>query len=188
MGSYSPVKRITPDIVEQTMTQVMEPMAKALVEEGVPFTGFLYGGLMLTNEGIKTIEFNARFGDPEAEVILSRLESDFLAAIQSVLRGEKPALQWSSQVSHGVVLASTNYPASSTKGVRIEGLDEVEGIVYHMGTKEEDGTLLTDGGRVLMLVSLADDLESAYEKTYANVAKVKSDALFYRSDIGRKDM
>ena len=188
MGSYSPVKRITPDIVEQTMTQVMEPMAKALVEEGVPFTGFLYGGPMLTNEGIKTIEFNARFGDPEAEVILSRLESDFLAAIQSVLRGEKPALQWSSQVSHGVVLASTNYPASSTKGVRIEGLDEVEGIVYHMGTKEEDGTLLTDGGRVLMLVSLADDLESAYEKTYANVAKVKSDALFYRSDIGRKDM
>lgn len=188
MGSYSPVKRITPDIVEQTMTQVMEPMAKALVEEGVPFTGFLYGGLMLTNEGIKTIEFNARFGDPEAEVILSRLESDFLAAIQSVLRGEKPALQWSSQVSHGVVLASTNYPASSTKGARIEGLDEVEGIVYHMGTKEEDGTLLTDGGRVLMLVSLADDLESAYEKTYANVAKVKSDALFYRSDIGRKDM
>lgn len=188
MGSYSPVKRITPDIVEQTMTQVMEPMAKALVEEGVPFTGFLYGGLMLTNEGIKTIEFNARFGDPEAEVILSRLESDFLAAIQSVLRGEKPALQWSSQVSHGVVLASTNYPASSTKGVRIEGLDEVEGIVYHMGTKEEDGALLTDGGRVLMLVSLADDLESAYEKTYANVAKVKSDALFYRSDIGRKDM
>lgn len=188
MGSYSPVKRITPDIVEQTMTQVMEPMAKALVEEGVPFTGFLYGGLMLTNEGIKTIEFNARFGDPEAEVILSRLESDFLAAIQSVLRSEKPALQWSSQVSHGVVLASTNYPASSTKGVRIEGLDEVEGIVYHMGTKEEDGTLLTDGGRVLMLVSLADDLESAYEKTYANVAKVKSDALFYRSDIGRKDM
>lgn len=188
MGSYSPVKRITPDIVEQTMKQVMEPMAKALVEEGVPFTGFLYGGLMLTNEGIKTIEFNARFGDPEAEVILSRLESDFLAAIQSVLRGEKPALQWSSQVSHGVVLASTNYPASSTKGARIEGLDEVEGIVYHMGTKEEDGTLLTDGGRVLMLVSLADDLESAYEKTYANVAKVKSDALFYRSDIGRKDM
>ena len=188
MGSYSPVKRITPDIVEQTMKQVMEPMAKALVEEGVPFTGFLYGGLMLTNEGIKTIEFNARFGDPEAEVILSRLESDFLAAIQSVLRGEKPALQWSSQVSHGVVLASTNYPASSTKGARIEGLDEVEGIVYHMGTKEEDGALLTDGGRVLMLVSLADDLESAYEKTYANVAKVKSDALFYRSDIGRKDM
>lgn len=188
MGSYSPVKHITPDIVEQTMKQVMEPMAKALVEEGVPFTGFLYGGLMLTNEGIKTIEFNARFGDPEAEVILSRLESDFLAAIQSVLRGEKPALQWSSQVSHGVVLASTNYPASSTKGARIEGLDEVEGIVYHMGTKEEDGALLTDGGRVLMLVSLADDLESAYEKTYANVAKVKSDALFYRSDIGRKDM
>ncbi len=104
------------------------------------------------------------------------------------MRGEKPALQWSSQVSHGVVLASTNYPASSTKGARIEGLDEVEGIVYHMGTKEEDGALLTDGGRVLMLVSLADDLESAYEKTYANVAKVKSDALFYRSDIGRKDM
>ena len=119
MGSYSPVKKITPQIVADTLEQVMEPMAKALVEEGVPFTGFLYGGLMLTADGIKTIEFNARFGDPEAEVILARLESDFLEAITQVMEGNRPELRWSSKVSHGVVLASTSYPASSTKGALI---------------------------------------------------------------------
>lgn len=188
MGSYSPVKKITPQIVADTLEQVMEPMAKALVEEGVPFTGFLYGGLMLTADGIKTIEFNARFGDPEAEVILARLESDFLEAITQVMEGKRPELRWSSKVSHGVVLASTSYPVSSTKGALIEGCENVDGLVYHMGTKEEDGKLYTDGGRVLMIVTLADDLETAYEQTYEQIKKVRSDALFCRSDIGRKDM
>ncbi len=188
MGSYSPVKKITPQIIDDTMEQIMKPMAKALVEEGVPFTGFLYGGLMLTKNGIKTIEFNARFGDPEAEVILARLESDFLDALLKVLDGEKPILQWNNQVSHGVVLASTNYPASSTKDALIEIDDDMDALLYHMGTKTKDGQLLTDGGRVLMVVTLADTLEQAYEKTYEEIKKVKSDALFYRTDIGRKDM
>ncbi|EOS60024.1 phosphoribosylamine-glycine ligase [Firmicutes bacterium M10-2] len=188
MGSYSPVKKITPQIIDDTMEQIMKPMAKALVEEGVPFTGFLYGGLMLTKNGIKTIEFNARFGDPEAEVILARLESDFLDALLKVLDGEKPILQWNNQVSHGVVLASTNYPASSTKDALIEIDDDMDALLYHMGTKTKDDQLLTDGGRVLMVVTLADTLEQAYEKTYEEIKKVKSDALFYRTDIGRKDM
>lgn len=188
MGSYSPVKKITPEIIDDTMEQIMKPMAKALVEEGVPFTGFLYGGLMLTKDGIKTIEFNARFGDPEAEVILARLESDFLEALIKVLNGEAPTLQWSDQVSHGVVLASTNYPASSTKDALIEINEDMDALLYHMGTKAKDGQLLTDGGRVLMVVTLADTLEQAYKKTYEEIRKVKSDALFYRTDIGRKDM
>jgi len=188
MGSYSPVKKITPEIIEETMEKVMRPMAKAMVQEGVPFTGFLYGGLMLTDDGIKVIEFNARFGDPEAEVILSRLESDFIQAILDVMEQKEIELKWNDQVAHGVVLASTNYPASSTKGAKITGYDQVDGLLYHMGTKEESGDLLTDGGRVLMLVSLADTLEEAYQKTYSEIEKIHCDHLFYRNDIGRKDM
>ncbi len=115
MGSYSPVRRITPEILEETMKTVMEPMAQALVQEGVPFTGFLYGGLMLTKDGIKVIEFNARFGDPEAEVILPRLKSDFVDAILSVMDGQPVQLQWTPKTCHGVVLASEGYPAGSTK-------------------------------------------------------------------------
>lgn len=188
MGSYSPVKTITPQIIQDTVDTVMVPMAKALKAEGVPFTGFLYGGLMLTEEGIKVIEFNARFGDPEAEVILPRLESDFIDAIQSVMNDEIPALKWSPKTAHGVVLASAGYPASSTKGALIEGLEDVEGDIYHMGTKMTEDGLVTDGGRVLMAVSLADDLPAAFEKTYADVKKIRSNALFYRTDIGKKDM
>lgn len=188
MGSYSPVKTITPQIIQDTVDTVMVPMAKALKAEGVPFTGFLYGGLILTEEGIKVIEFNARFGDPEAEVILPRLESDFIDAIQSVMNDEIPALKWSPKTAHGVVLASAGYPASSTKGALIEGLEDVEGDIYHMGTKMTEDGLVTDGGRVLMAVSLADDLPAAFEKTYADVKKIRSNALFYRTDIGKKDM
>lgn len=188
MGSYSPVKTITPQIIQDTVDTVMVPMAKALKVEGVPFTGFLYGGLMLTKDGIKVIEFNARFGDPEAEVILCRLESDFIEAIQSVMNDEIPTLAWTPQTAHGVVLASTGYPASSTKGALIEGLEDVEGTIYHMGTKMTKDGLVTDGGRVLMVVNLADDLPAAFEKTYADVKKIRSNALFYRNDIGKKDM
>lgn len=188
MGSYSPVKKITPEIIEHTMNTVMIPMAKAMMQEDVSFTGFLYGGLMLTKDGVKVIEFNARFGDPEAEVILPRLESDFVQAILDVMDGKKVELKWTDKVSHGVVLASTNYPASSTKGAIIENLDAVDALVYHMGTKEVDGHLVTDGGRVLMITTLEDTLEKAYEHTYKEVEKIQCSDLFYRHDIGKKDM
>lgn len=189
MGSYSPVRAITPEIVQTTMDTIMVPMARALKEEGVPFTGFLYGGLMVTSDGIKTIEFNARFGDPEAEVILARLTSDFAEAIEQVLDHQKPDLSWTDQTAHGVVLASAGYPASSTKGALIEGLEDLDDVlVYHMGTKNTEQGLVTDGGRVLMAVSLADTLPQAMDHTYDEIRKIKSDALFYRNDIGRKDL
>lgn len=188
MGSYSPVKKITPEIIEETMNTVLRPMAKAMVEEGVPFTGFLYGGLMMTEKGIKTIEFNARFGDPEAEVILPRLESDFIQAILDVMENKEVTLQWSDKVSHGVVLASEGYPASSTSGAVIQGLENSDALIYHMGTKMEDGQLVTAGGRVLMVVTLEDTLEDAFAHTYKEVEKVQCDKLFHRNDIGRKDM
>lgn len=188
MGSYSPVKKITKEIQQEAVDTILKPMASAMVKEGVPFTGFLYGGLMLTKDGIKTIEFNARFGDPEAEVILPRLKSDFVQAILDVMAEKETDLDWSDQISHGVVLASTGYPAGSTKGAKISGLENVKGSIYHMGTKKEGEDLVTDGGRVLMIVNLADSLEEAYEQTYSDITQVQSDALFYRRDIGRKDM
>ena len=159
-----------------------------MVKEGVPFTGFLYGGLMLTEKGIKTIEFNARFGDPEAEVILPRLESDFVQAILDLMDNKPVELKWTDKVSHGVVLASTNYPASSTKGSLITGVDDVDGLVFHMGTKMTDEGLVTDGGRVLMVVSLEDTLQAAFDHTYAELEKVHCKDLFHRNDIGKKDM
>jgi phosphoribosylamine--glycine ligase len=188
MGSYSPVKKITPQLQKEALETILIPMAKAMKQEGVPFTGFLYGGLMVTQDGLKTIEFNARFGDPEAEVILPRLESDFGQALLSVLDKKEPEMTWSKKVSHGVVLASEGYPASSTKGALISGVENVDADVYHMGTKLKDGKLLTDGGRVLMVVSLADTLEEAFDHTYKEVEKISCDKLFYRTDIGRKDM
>ena len=188
MGVYSPVRRITPQIIEETMNTIMKPMAKAMVEEDVPFTGFLYGGLMLTDDGVKTIEFNARFGDPEAEVILPRLKSDFVEIIETVMDHEECTPEWSDEVTLGVVLASAGYPASSTKGAVIEGLDQVDALVYHMGTAEAEGKLVTAGGRVLIIVAQAPTLEDAYAKAYAEVAKVRCDCLFHRNDIGKKDM
>ena len=188
MGVYSPVRRITPQIIEETMNTIMKPMAKAMVDEGVPFTGFLYGGLMLTEDGVKTIEFNARFGDPEAEVILPRLKSDFVEIIETVMDHEECTPEWSDEVTLGVVLASAGYPASSTKGAVIEGLDQVDALVYHMGTAEAEGKLVTAGGRVLIIVAQAPTLEDAYAKAYAEVDKVSCACLFHRNDIGKKDM
>ncbi len=188
MGIYSPVRKITPEIVAQAMQEIMIPMAKGMKEEGVPFTGFLYGGLMLTDDGIKTIEFNARFGDPEAEVILPRLRSDFIEVITNIMDQKVMDLEWDDMVTLGVVMASENYPASSTKGAIITGLDEVEGLVYHMGSAYKDGNFVTDGGRVLIVVGVGSTLEEAYDKAYADVKKIKCDKLFYRSDIGKKDM
>ena len=188
MGVYSPVKTITPEIVQEAMSSIMVPMAKAMVKEGHPFTGFLYGGLMLTKHGIKTIEFNARFGDPEAEVILPRLKTDICDIIENIMEHSKTELEWSDEVTLGVVMASDGYPASSTKGAVIEGTENVESMIYHMGTKEEDGRLLTDGGRVLCVTATGKTLEEAYDNAYADVHKIHCDKLFYRNDIGKKDM
>ncbi len=189
MGVYSPVKKITPEIIEEAMEKIMKPMAKAMVAEGCPFTGFLYGGLMLTEDGVKTIEFNARFGDPEAEVILPRLQSDFVKTILDVMDHKEVELRWKKNVTLGVVLASEGYPTSSTKGAVINGLDEVEATVFHMGTDvNEKDELITAGGRVLIVVSEAETVEKAYVKAYKEVHKINCDKLFYRNDIGKKDM
>lgn len=188
MGVYSPVRKITPEIIEEAMHSVMLPMARAMVKEGHPFTGFLYGGLMLTEHGIKTIEFNARFGDPEAEVILPRLKTDICDVIENIMNHAKTELEWDPQVTLGVVMASEGYPATSTKDAAIKGLEAVDSMIYHMGTAEKDGQLVTAGGRVLIVVNKGDTLQEAFDRAYADVEKIDCDKLFYRHDIGKKDM
>ncbi len=187
MGVYSPVRTITETIKAEAMEKVMRPMCHALMKENCAFTGFLYGGLMLTNEGVKTIEFNARLGDPEAEVILPRLKTDICDVIQNIMNHQKTELEWDSDTTLGVVMASDGYPASSTTGVKINGLGAIDDMVYHMGTKAVNDEIVTAGGRVLLVTGKAPTLQEAYQKAYENVAKIQCDALFYRHDIGKKD-
>lgn len=186
MGVYSPVSKITEEIVSETVEKIMKPMAEAMVEEGHPFKGFLFGGIMLTDSGVKTIEFNARFGDPEAEAILPRMESDFIEIVLNIMDGKHSEIKWNPKYSLGVVLASENYPNSATLGEKIEIPGTIDSTVYHMGTGMSGEGLVTAGGRVLCVVAFGDTLEEAKENAYEDVQKIKCKKLFYRSDIGAK--
>lgn len=187
MGAYSPVPFITDEIRERALGEIMKPAAAALVKEGVPFKGVLYGGLILTEEGPKVIEFNARFGDPETEVVLPRLESDILDLFEAAVAGEDCATEWSDDACIGVVLASKGYPGSYQKGVEIKGVDKLKGKAYHMGTKRDsDGRLLTAGGRVLMVTGRGRDLHSALQGVLKDIGNIECESLFHRTDIGRQ--
>lgn len=187
MGAYSPVPIITKEDLDYSYKNIMVPTAKAMVLEGVPFKGVLYGGLMKTKNGVKVIEFNSRFGDPETEVVLPRLESDIIDIFLSIVDGRKiDNIKWSSEQTLGIVLASKGYPMDYKKGFKIEGLSDVKSKVYHMGTKMENGEFYTNGGRVLFVVASGKDLREAKEKALADVKKIKCDNLFYRSDIGHR--
>lgn len=186
MGAYSPVPFVTAEIERYALEKIMIPTARAMVAEGVPFVGVLYGGLILTNEGAKVIEFNARFGDPETEVVLPRLKSDIYDLFDAAIDCRECATEWSEEALLGVVLASKGYPGSYAKGVAIEGLERVESKVYHMGTAEKDGRIVTAGGRVLMVVGRGKDLAEARSMALGDIAKIECDGLFYRSDIGHK--
>ncbi len=186
MGAYSPVPFVTEEVREYALERIMRPTAKALVAEGVPFVGVLYGGLILTEEGPKVIEFNARFGDPETEVVLPRLRSDIYDLFDAAIDGRDCATEWSEEALLGVVLASKGYPGSYPKGAVIEGLDGIEGKIYHMGTAEKEGKIVTAGGRVLMVVGRGSDLREARQRALADVARIECDGLFHRTDIGHK--
>lgn len=184
MGAYSPLPFISKSDEDYALEKIMKPTAKALVKEGTPFTGILYGGLMKTQDGIKVIEFNCRFGDPETEVILSRLDSDLLQAMLDTLDNKTSELLWSKDVALGIVLASRGYPGSYEKGYEIKNLDKVDGNIFYMGVKMKDGKIVTDSGRVLMVVVKDKDILSAQKKALAEVKKIECENLFYRSDIG----
>ncbi|CAI8817328.1 MULTISPECIES: phosphoribosylamine--glycine ligase [Bacillus] len=185
MGAYSPVPQIPESAVEVAIETVLHPTAQAMIKEGRSFTGILYAGLILTNEGPKVIEFNARFGDPETEVVLPRLDNDLVDVCNSVLDGEKLVLKWSEEAVIGVVLASNGYPEAYEKGAIIRGLDTLEdAIVFHAGTAMKHGDFVTNGGRVLFVACKEKNLQEAKDKVYKEIEKIESDGLFYRSDIG----
>lgn len=185
MGAYSPLPFITEEDYNYALNEIMIPTAKAMVKEGVPFKGILYGGLMKTRKGIKVIEFNARFGDPETEVVLPRLKSDIFDVFNAIIDGKKPILEWEDCYTIGIVLASKGYPGSYQKGFIIE--NALSDDIYHMGTAIDDnGNLITNGGRVLFAVAKGETLEEANKKANALVDEIKCDNLFHRTDIGAK--
>ncbi len=190
MGAYSPLPFISAEDEEFALKNIIEKVAAGMVAEGCPFKGVLYGGLMKTPDGIKVIEFNCRFGDPETEVVLPRLESDIYEMFSAVADGvEIPQIRWSKDATLGFVLASKGYPGSYEKGFDIEGLDEAsasEGVrIYHMGTKvSETGSFQTAGGRVLMVVAKGAGLKAAHDRALEAVRKIRCENLFYRTDIG----
>ncbi|MBF2482021.1 phosphoribosylamine--glycine ligase [Listeria seeligeri] len=190
MGAYSPVPHISQKVVEQAVEEILRPAAKGMVEEGRYFRGILYAGLILTAEGPKVIEFNARFGDPETQVVLPRLESDFAGLILALLNDEKPDVRFKAEgITLGVVLASAGYPNHYDKGNKLTGLNEISADigVYHAGTKQnEDDDFVSDGGRVLLLVKEANDMTEARTLLYPEMQKLDNPHFFYRMDIGTK--
>ncbi|OQM47374.1 phosphoribosylamine--glycine ligase [Anoxybacillus sp. UARK-01] len=188
MGAYSPVPQISAEVVEQAIEQIIHPIAKALVAEGNPFTGVLYAGLIATPQGPKVIEFNARFGDPEAQVVLPRLETDLVELLVDLLEGKEAKPKWSNEAVVGVVLASKGYPDAYEKGAPIIGLDALkeDTLVFHAGTKVENGIVCINGGRVLLVAAKGETLPAAQQEVYTEISHIQCDQLFYRSDIGRK--
>ena len=188
MGVYSPVRRVTKEIIDASVNEIIRPTLEGLKKEGLPFTGFIFAGIMDTKDGVKTIEFNARFGDPEAEVILPRMESDLVQLILDIMEGKENKVEWSDKTTVGVVLASDGYPASSTPNEEIFIDENMESHLFHMGTKEKNGHIYTNGGRVLIVVAEGDTLAEAKKKAYSDVDKIKCEKLFFRHDIGAKDV
>lgn len=186
MGAYTSLPFITPEDWQFAYEQIMCRVAVAMCDEGRPLSGVLYGGLMKTPDGIKVIEFNARFGDPETEVVLPLLQSDAYNIFSSIALGKKidnPIL-WSQEITLGVVLATKGYPGSYEKGFMLDGVEQIDAQLFHMGTARRDGAVVTNGGRVLMIVAKGRTHQEAHDKAYAEVSKINSEHLFYRKDIG----
>lgn len=189
MGAYSPVPHIPSETVQTAIETILKPAAKALVQEGRSFCGILYAGLIATAEGPKVIEFNARLGDPETQVVLPRLKSDLVQVILELLNAGFPVLEWDQRSMLGVVVASKGYPEAYQKGALLNGLADIDDDVYlfHAGTaKNDDGEFVTAGGRVLLAGVMAESLAEAQAEVYKELEKLNCDGVFYRRDIGAK--
>lgn len=184
MGAYSPVAFITEEIRRDALENIMYPTAKALASEGEPFCGVLYGGLVLTKEGPKVIEFNARFGDPETEVVLPRLQSDFYDLLEAVMEKRDFPTVWSEQSALGIVVASEGYPGKYEKGIELNIPKRTRSKVYHMGTAEKEGRTVSAGGRVLMTVGLAPSMPEARRIALNDAQAIAGPGFFIRRDIG----
>lgn len=187
MGAYTPLPFITKEDEAFALEHILRAAAVGMVAEGTPLTGVLYGGLMKTPTGIQVIEFNARFGDPETEVVLPLLDSDAYEVFYSIATGKSLSeVRFHEQATVGVVMASKGYPAHYEKGYPIAGTEHFDGLIFHMGTKSENGQLLTNGGRVLMCIATADSVREAQAKVYHEIEKIHCDNLFYRKDIAHQ--
>ena len=188
MGSYSPPPFLTPALAKTVREKIMEPTVKAMHEEGRPYRGVLYGGLMITKDGPRVLEFNARFGDPEAQVTLPLLETDLVDIMLSVSdnRLGQMKVEWSGDACVGVVMASGGYPGSYKSGFAVSGLDNLDKdiVVFHAGTKAgAKGEILTSGGRVLTVMARGKSLAEARERVYANISRIQFEGCHYRKDI-----
>lgn len=192
MGAYSPAPILTPELHEKVMTQIIGPTLKGMAQEGRPFSGVLYAGLMICRGEPLVLEYNVRFGDPEAQVILPRLESDWVDLFCAATEGrlDQVKCRWKEQSAVVVVLAAQGYPSSPKKGDLITGLEDVgnEVVVYHAGTQKKGDQFVTAGGRVLGVTALGDSLQSAVKKAYQAVEKIHFDGMQYRKDIAAKGM
>ncbi|WP_243290976.1 phosphoribosylamine--glycine ligase [Bacillus sp. FJAT-47783] len=188
MGAYSPVPQIPDSIVEKSIETILKPAARALKNENRSFTGILYAGLMITNQGPKVIEFNARFGDPETQVVLPRLKSDLVDILIKMLKEEQVELEWSDEAVMGVVVASEGYPGDYKKGTPLGNLEPLQDhhLIFHAGTKKENGQYVSDGGRVYLVASYGKSLKEAQQEVYKQLEQVPMDGLFFRKDIGHR--
>jgi len=188
MGTYSPNRLFDHELEETMKKEILEPIMEGLLSEGMDFRGVLFIGLMIKNGKPKVLEFNVRFGDPETESVLLRLESDIVEIFEKVVRGNLSPndLKWKSDKAVCVVLASGGYPGEYEVGKEIKGIDGVDGaIVFHCGTKAADGKVVTDGGRVLAVSATGEDLKKAAEKVYGEINKISFEGMQYRKDISK---
>ena len=192
MGGYSPVSFFGPDAVEQAVTTVLRPIVEGLRDGGTPYRGCLYAGLMVGSAGIQALEFNARFGDPEAQVVLPRLETDLIALLEAAARGElaEASGSWTSRSSVGVVLASRGYPGTYATGYPIEGLGTIERdvLVFHAGAAADPSGYVTAGGRVLTLVALGESMAEAKDRAYRNVDRIRFQGMTFRRDLAEREI
>jgi phosphoribosylamine--glycine ligase len=195
MGAYSPLPWAEPKLVEEVLTTVLQPTVDEMRRRGTPFSGLLYAGLAITSRGVRVIEFNARFGDPETQVVLARLKTPLagvlLASANGTLADLEP-LRWSDDAAVTVVLASHNYPGTPRTGDPITGLDDVEAqdaphaYVLHAGTRRDGDAVVSAGGRVLSVTATGEDLTQARDRAYTAVARIQLDGAHHRTDIALK--
>lgn len=190
MGAYSPVPQISEKTVSESIQRVLTPAAHGLVNEGRSFTGILYAGLIATESGPKVIEFNARFGDPETQVVLQRLDSDLAEIIDDLLKDNQPIIHWKNEgFSLGVVVAAEGYPEAYKKGSKLPNFEQIKGYhIYYAGVEEVEGQLLSNGGRIYLIEATGETLEKAQKKVYQILSNVDTAGTFYRKDIGYKGM
>ncbi|MFV8213376.1 phosphoribosylamine--glycine ligase, partial [Streptococcus pluranimalium] len=189
MGAYAPVPHLDQAVIDQAIETIVKPVLAGMVVEGRPYLGVLYAGLILTADGPKVIEFNSRFGDPETQIILPRLTSDFAQNIIDILDKKTPDITWLEDgVTLGVVVASEGYPLAYEKGIELPDKTSGDIVTYYAGARfaENGKALLSSGGRVYMLVTTADTVQAAQEKIYKELDNQNTDGLFYRNDIGSK--